>query len=400
MAAAVAPAPPASAAAELVAVLVADGRRLRAAGPVRLVMRQHRASHGKPGQVPADARAAQPVARGRREDRAGRPTRPARADSPGAQPSRAGVSPAGGRPGVARRGAVAQALRRAATARRRPADVVRLSPLRGAALAAVPSRRPGRIPGRGGQARARARRARMRGAAAATVRRIAAGPVPGRTHQLARELTGHGLTARDQRLRQVTPAVPTGAGGLRIGRPAGQAEDGTPAARATMTSPGTGGAAAVRRRGRTGTSGRATGELAAVRTLRHAAIARRATGTVAQDPVQGPGSVSAAGPGQIGRRAGGHGPGQRAVPPGTEPTGAGPPELAGLPEVAGLPELAGLPEVAGPPGRAVAAGTGSALAGRGLAGRGRLGPGRPGKPCRACQITSPPISWTLKPVLN
>ena len=388
MAAAVAPAPPASAAAELVAVLVPDGRRLRAAGPVRLVMRQHRASHGKPGQVPADARAAQPVARGRREDRAGRPTRPARADGPGAQPSRAGVSPAGGRPGVARRGAVAQALRRAATARRRPADVVRLSPLRGAALAAVPSRRPGRIPGRGGQARARARRARMRGAAAATVRRIAAGPVPGRTHQLARELTGHGPTARDQRLRQVTPAVPTGAGGLRIGRPAGQAEDGTPAARATMTSPGTGGAAAVRRRGRTGTSGRATGELAAVRTLRHAAIARRATGTVAQDPVQVPGSVRAAGPGQKGRRAGGHRPGQRAVPPGTEPTGAGPPELAGL------------PEVAGPPARAVAAGTGSALAGRGLAGRGRLGPGRPGKPCRACQITSPPISWTLKPVLN
>ncbi len=368
---------------------------------------RHPASHGNPRQVPVDGRAAQSAVPGRRDDRARRPTRPARVGGPGAQPSRAGVRPASGRPGGARRVAAAQAARRAGTARRRPADVVRLSLLRGAALAAVHSRRPGRIPGLGGQARARADRARTRGAAAATVRRIAAGPVPGRPHQPARELTAHGLTTRDQRLGRVTPAVPTGAGALRFGRPRGQAEDGTPPPRAAMTSPGTGEAAAIRRRGRTGTSGRVTGDAppvrrrgrtgtgaratrgaAPVRTRPHAAIASRTIATVAQDPVQVPGSVRAAGPGQIIRRAGGRRPGRQAVPPGTEPTGAGPPELAGL------------PELAGPPGRPVAAGTGSGLAGRELAGRERLGPGRPGRLCRACPITSPPISWTLKPALN
>ena len=255
-----------------------------------------------------------------------------------------------------------------------------------------------------------------------------------------RELTGHGLTARDQRLRQVIAADPTGAGRLRTGRPVGQAKDGTPDARAATTSPATGGVAAVRRRGPIRASGPATGEVAAVRRRgpirasgpatgevaavrrrgpirasgpatgevaavrrrgpirasgpatggaapvrmrRHAAIASRATGTVAQDPVQVPGSVRAAGPERKGRRAGGHGPGRQAVPTGTVPTGAGPLQLAGL------------PALAGPLGRPAAAGMG-----RGLAGRGRLGPGRPGRLCRACQITSPPISWTLKPVLN
>ena len=217
-----------------------------------------------------------------------------------------------------------------------------------------------------------------------------------------RELTGHGLTARDQRLRQVIAADPTGAGRLRTGRPVGQAKDGTPDARAATTSPATGGVAAVRRRGPIRASGPATGEVAAVRRRgpirprgpatggaapvrmrRHAAIASRATGTVAQDPVQVPGSVRAAGPERKGRRAGGHRPGRQAVPTGTVPTGAGPLELAGL------------PALAGPLGRPAAAGMG-----RGLAGRGRLGPGRPGRLCRACQITSPPISWTLKPVLN
>jgi hypothetical protein len=290
---------------------------------------------------------------------------------------------------AARRAAVPRAPRLVVTARRRPADVVPLnllrgvSLLRGAALPAVPRRRPEGLPDRGGRVPARADRLLLRGAATATARRTATDPVPGRTHQPARGLAGHVLTIRDQRPRRAAPARSARAGELRINRQAGQLEDATPSARAAMIGPATGGAAPVLRPGRSGTTSRVTGDAAPARRRQLAATASRATGTTARDPVRVPGSVRAADPEQKGLPAGGRRPGRPVVPTDTVPTDT-------------VPTGAGLREVAAPPGRADAAPTGSGLAHRSR----RLAPGRPGRLCRACQTTSPLINWTLRPVLS